>query len=108
MSNAKENTVRSVERFEPRPNAVYTLETVAHLAKVPRRAILVYCNRGLVSPVMDPQEHGYYFNDEAIRALQHIAFLQNHCGINLRGTWIIMQLMDEVEQLHKERRVRRG
>lgn len=107
MSNAKENTVRTIERFEPRPNAVYTLETAAHLAKVTRRSILVYSNHGLVSPAMDPQEAGYYFNDEAIRALQHIAFLRNHCGINLHGTRIIMKLMDKVERLQKELRLRR-
>jgi DNA-binding transcriptional MerR regulator len=107
MSNAKENPVRTVERFQARPDAVYTLEITAHLTQVTRPAILVYYNHGLVSRVMDPLEGGYYFNDEAIRALQHIAFLQNDCGINMRGTRIIVQLMDEVEQLQNELRFRR-
>jgi DNA-binding transcriptional MerR regulator len=107
MSNAKENSVRTVQRFEPRPDAVYTLETAAHLAQVTRRAILVYYNHGLVSPAMDPQEAGYYFNNEAIRALQRIEFLRNDCGINLRGTRIIMQLIDEVKRLENELRFRR-
>jgi DNA-binding transcriptional MerR regulator len=107
MSNAKENPVCTVQRFEPRPDAVYTLETAAHLAQVTRRAILVYYNHGLISPARDPQEAGYYFNDEAIRALQHIAFLRNYCGINLRGTRLIMKLMDEVERLQNELRFRR-
>ena len=108
MSNAKENPVRTVQRFEPRPDAVYTLETAAHLAHVTRRAILVYYNQGLVSPARDPQEAGYYFNDEAIRALQHIAFLRNNCGINLRGTQIVLDLMKEVERLRAELRFARG
>ena len=107
MSNTKEDSVRAVQRFEPRPDAVYTLETAAHLAHVTRRAILVYYNHGLVSPARDPQEAGYYFNDKAIRALQHIAFLRNNCGINLRGTRIIMELIDEVERLRNELRFRR-
>lgn len=107
MSNATKNSVRTIQRFQPRPDAVYTLETTSHLAHMTRRSILVYCNHGLVSPAMDPRERGYFFNDAAIRALQHIAFLQNDCGINLRGTRIIMQLMDEVGELHNELRSRR-
>jgi DNA-binding transcriptional MerR regulator len=107
MSNAKENSFRAVQRFEPRPNSVCSLETAAHLAQVTRRAVLVYCNHGLISPALDPHKVGFYFNDEAIRALQHIAFLRHHCGVNLRGTRIIMQLMDEVERLHNELRFRR-
>ena len=107
MSNTKEDSVRAVQRFEPRPDVVYTLETVAHLAQVTRRAILVYYKHGLISSAMDPQESGYYFNNEAIRALQRIEFLRNDCGINLRGTRIIMELMDEVERLQNELRFRR-
>lgn len=107
MSNTKKESVRAVQPSEPRPDVVYTLETAAHLAKVTRRAILVYSKHGLISPAMDPQEVGYYFDNEAIRALQRIAFLRNDCGINLRGTQIIMKLMDEVEQLQNELRFRR-
>jgi len=107
MSKAKENSVRTIQRFEPRPDVVYSLETAAHLAQVTRRAILVYCNLGLVSPARDPRETGYYFNDEAIRVIQHIAFLRNHCDINLRGTRMIMKLINEVERLQNELRFRR-
>ena len=107
MNNTKEESVRAVQRFEPRPDVVYTLETAAHLAQVTRRAILVYYKHGLISPAMDPQEAGYCFNNEAIRALQRIEFMRNDCGINLRGTRIIMTLMDEVERLQNELRFRR-
>ena len=107
MNVTKENPAGTVQRFEPRPDAVYTLETAAHLAQVTRRAVLVYCNHGLISPAMDPREAGYHFNNEAIRALQRIAFLRNDCGINLCGTRIIMKLMDEVDRLESELRFRR-
>ena len=107
MSNIKENSVRTVQRFEPRPDVVYTLETAAHLAHVTRRTILVYSRHGLISPALDPREAGYYFNNEAIRALQRIAFLRNDCGINLRGTGIIIKLMAEVERLQNVLRFRR-
>ena len=107
MNNTKEHSGGAVQRFESRPDAVYTLETAAHLAQVTRRAILVYYKHGLISPAMDPREAGYYFDNEAIRALQRIEFLRNDCGINLRGTRIIMKLMDEVERLQNELRFRR-
>lgn len=107
MSNKNEGPLRAVQRFEPRPDAVYTLETAARLAHVTRRTILVYSRHGLISPAMDPREAGYYFGNEAIRALQRIEYLRNDCGINLRGTRIILELMDEVERLQNELRFRR-
>ena len=108
MSITKENPARTVQRFELFPNAVYTLETAAHLAAVPRRSILIYYRHGLVSPVADPADAGYYFNDEAIRALRRIEFLRVECGFNLKGTQIVLDLMKEVEQLRAELRFARG
>ena len=107
MSNTKEDSVRAVQRFEPRPDLVYTLETAARLAHVTRRTILIYYKHGLISPAMDPLEAGYYYNNQAIRALQRIEFLRNDCGINVRGTRIIIKLMDEVERLQSELRFQR-
>jgi DNA-binding transcriptional MerR regulator len=42
-----------------------------------RRTILVYCKHGLLTPVVDPVDNGYYFNDEAIRMLRRIEALPN-------------------------------
>jgi DNA-binding transcriptional MerR regulator len=108
MSVTKENPAGTVQRFELRPNAVYTLETAAHLADVPRRLILIYYMHGLVSPVADLADAGYYFNDEAIRALRRIEFLRVECGFNLKGTQIVLDLMKEVERLRAELRFARG
>ena len=108
MNVIKENPAGTVQRFEPRPNAVYTLETAAHLAQVTRRAILVYYKHGLVSPVADPADAGYYFNDEAIRALRRIEFLRAECGFNLKGTQMVLALIKEVERLRAELRFARG
>jgi DNA-binding transcriptional MerR regulator len=108
MSITKENPTGAVQRFELHPNAVYTLETAAHLAAVPRRSILIYYMHGLVSPVPDLADSGYYFNDEAIRALRRIEFLRAECGFNLKGTQIVLDLMKEVERLRAELRFARG
>ena len=108
MNVTKENPASAIQRFELRPNAVYTLETAAHLAAVPRRSILIYCMHGLVSPVADLADAGYYFDDEAIRALRRIEFLRAECGFNLKGTQMVLDLMKEVEQLRAELRFARG
>ena len=104
----QENSVRALQRFEADPQVVYTIDTVSHLAHVPRRVILTYYKHGLVSPVADPQEGGYYFNGEAIRALQQIEQLCTRYGINLTGARLILDLMNEVQQLRDELRFLRG
>lgn len=94
----------AVQPFEPDPDTVYTIEATEHIARVPRRAILLYCKHGLVSPVVDPECGGYYFNDEAIRTLRRIEYLRADCGINLVGIKMILHLINEVERLQAEAR----
>src|SRR5882724_10669669 len=101
MNITEEVPVRSLQFFEPDPNAVYSIEAAAQLARVGRHTILVYCRHGMVSPVVDPQAGGYYFNDEGIRTLRRIEHLQDS-GINLAGIKIITDLMKEVERLRAE------
>ena len=96
--------ILALQFLEPEPNAVYTIEAAAHLAHVPRRTIAVYCKHGLVSPVVDPECGGYYFNDEAIRTLRRIEYLHHDCRVNLLGTRVILGLANELERLHSELR----
>ena len=88
--------------FEPDPGIVYTLEEASHIAHVPRHNILVYYKHGLISPMADPDRCGYYFNDETIRTLRRIGYLQAACGVNLNGVRVILNLMKEVERLREQ------
>lgn len=108
MSVTEDNPAGTVQQFEFLPNAVYTLETAAHLAAVPRRSILIYYRHGLVSPVADLADAGYYFDSEAIRTLRRIELLRAECGFNLKGTQMVLDLMKEVERLRGELRFARG
>ena len=101
-------SVESVQIFEPNPNAVYTIEAAEHIARVPRRLIAIYYKHGLVSPVVDPDCGGFYFNDEGIRTLRRIEYLRTVCGINLAGIKTILGLMNELERLRAEVRFLRG
>jgi DNA-binding transcriptional MerR regulator len=104
----QKNSVRALQRFEADPQVVYSIDMVAHLANVPRRVILMYYKHGLVSPASDPLQGGYYFDAEAIRALRQIEQLRNRWGINLAGTRVILDLMNEVEELRDQVRFLRG
>jgi hypothetical protein len=103
------STSRSLQLFEPPPDAAYSIEATAHLVDVPRRTILVYCKHGLVSPTHHNADSGYYFDREAIRALRRINTLRSVCGDDLSGIKIILDLTNELERLHSEvRSLRHG
>jgi DNA-binding transcriptional MerR regulator len=90
-----------IELFDPPADALYSIETTAQLAGVPRRAILVYCKRRLISPVIDAADRGYSFDREAIRVVRQIEALRAICGDDLAGIKIILELTSELERLHR-------
>jgi DNA-binding transcriptional MerR regulator len=92
----------ALQPFEPDASSVYPIETVATLVQVPRRQIVVYFKYGLVSPAIDPAYGGWWFDDEAIRALRRIKYLRADCGINLTGIKQIINLTKELEMLRQE------
>ncbi len=104
MNSPNDEIEFSLQIFVPDPNAVYTIKVTAELTHIPRRMILVYHKHGLISPVIDPEDGGYYFNDAAIRTLRRVEYLHTNCGINLEGTKMILDLMNEVERLEAEAR----
>ena len=104
MRDTAQVGARALQRFEPDPDAVYTIETAASLTHVGRHSILVYYKHGLLSSVQAPESGGYYFDDESIRSLHRIEYLHNTLGINLEGTRMIMELANEVERLRNEAR----
>src|SRR5438132_241641 len=91
---------RSIQLFEPPPDAVYTIEATAQLVGVSRRVILRYCKRGLLSSVMDPARDGYYFDQRGIRRLRHIEKLRPLCCDPLASIKIILELMDKADRLY--------
>src|SRR5271168_2555068 len=99
MKRATNHSGTSLRLFEPDPTVVYAIDTAERLAQLPRRAILIYCRHGLVSPVADPETSGYYFSGETIRALRWIGYLQATRGVNLAGIKLILDLADELQRL---------
>jgi DNA-binding transcriptional MerR regulator len=89
----------SLQLFAPQPGALFPIATAAQLAHMPRHIVLVCCRRGLVTPHLDPEYGGLYFDHDALRTLQRIEYLRTSCAVNLPGIEIILKLMTDVEQL---------
>lgn len=96
------------EVFQPRPETLYPLETIAHLAGVERRTVLVYCRHGMIHAIhRDPDDAGC-FTDEAVHTIRRIEQLRATHDINLTGVRIILELIQRVDQLEDELRFLRG
>ena len=94
----------AVEVFQPKPDALYSLEAAAHLAGVSRRSVLVYCRAGLVQPVLLPPHGVMAFTEEAIHAVRRIEQLRTAHGCDLASIKVLFALLDEVERLRAELR----
>jgi DNA-binding transcriptional MerR regulator len=107
MTPPNQNSTRALQRYEPPSAAVYTIESAAHLAQVPRRMVLVYCKHGLVSPAEAEASIGYRFDGAAIRSLRRMEELRTRDGINLAGLKMVLSLMGEIEALRARLGARR-
>ena len=96
-----ESHVESLQRFTPQSGAIYPIDTIAHLAGVPRHTVLLCCRHHLIVPHEDPDYGGYHFEVGTIQILQRVDYLYRECGINFTGIRIIVGLMEEVERLRE-------
>ena len=106
MNLPRESNMRTIQIYEPDPGMMYDIETVAQITHVPRHQIIVYYKHGLISPLMDPEAGGWFFNDEAIRLLRQIEELRAAFEVNMQGTRLILGLLNEIERLREELRRR--
>lgn len=86
----------------------YAIEAVAEITGTPRHMIAVYCRHGMISPIGEPEEEGWTFDDDAILKLRHIEQLRAQYGMNLAGLRAMTALMNELEELRREVRFLRG
>jgi DNA-binding transcriptional MerR regulator len=108
MNPPPPDTSTALQPFEPAPDAVYSIEVVAHLTRTPRHRIAVYCRHGLISPLAAPEDAGWIFDDEAIRTLRLVEDLRSSYGVNLSGLRLISELLRDLEELRREVRFLRG
>lgn len=108
MKESHESPPSALQRFEPVPEEIYSIEAVVHITQTPRHLIAVYCRHGLIAPVAPPERDGWQFDDEAIRQLRRIEFLRAEYGLEVPALRLMMELRRELERLHDEVRFLRG
>jgi MerR family transcriptional regulator/heat shock protein HspR len=80
--------------YELDDETMYSLEVVARMSGLNEETILRFQKQGYVrSP------SGNRFDNEALRVLRHIDYLQNTCGVNDSGLRLILSLLNELEDL---------
>ena len=88
----------TLQPFALETDADYPIDLAARLAQMPRHRILVCCKRGIVAPMIHPEDGRYTFDAATIRVLQRVEYLYTECGVNFPGIQIILSLADEVER----------
>lgn len=96
-----------LELFQPHPDVLYSLDATAHLARVSRRSVLIYCRAGLVCPVFQPPYGVMVFTEEAIYKVRRIQNVRATHGVGLTWIKVMLDLADEVERLRGEIRFSR-
>lgn len=96
---------RALTVYEPMPNACYSVDVVARLARVSRHRVAVYCRHGLVRPLdSDPGEAGWMFDSDAVGCIRRLEQLRAAFELNLPAAQLVLSLAEEVEQLRRELR----
>lgn len=98
----------ALEMYQPQPDVLYSLDATAHLAAVPRRALLVYCRAHLVQPVLLPPFGMMAFTEEAIYIVRRIEHLRAVHRCDLAWLNTVFDLLNEVERLQAELRFLRS
>jgi DNA-binding transcriptional MerR regulator len=76
----------------------YTLEVLAQMTGLSTQVLVSYQEHGIIQPQYD---------DDTVRRLRRIEHLRESCEMNLEGMRLMSRLLDEVEHLREELRLRR-
>jgi DNA-binding transcriptional MerR regulator len=87
------------DRSAPETEVPYTLEVLATLAGVSSATVLHYHEEGLISPLPGSPREAPGFDDDAVRALRRIEYLQTTCEASLPALKLVLRLLEEVEVL---------
>lgn len=111
MSDSYEPEIPSahaLDLYQPHPDVLYSLDAAAHLARVSRRSILLYCRAGLVRPVFQPPYGVMVFTEDAIYKVRRIEDMRAAHGIGVAWIKSMFDLAEELERLRAEVRFYRN
>jgi DNA-binding transcriptional MerR regulator len=88
--------------YEPEDNTTYQLDIVEKLTGISSQTILHYQEFGLVRSSTAAGE----FDEDSLHTLRRIEHLRETCEVNISGLKMILDLMNEVDRLRAELRMR--
>jgi DNA-binding transcriptional MerR regulator len=100
--------VLALELFRPRPRVLYNLDATAMLSGVTRRAILMYCRSGFLTPSFQSPYGAMVFTQDAIHTVRRMEQVRAAHGFELAWLEAIFDAFDELELLHADWCARRG
>jgi DNA-binding transcriptional MerR regulator len=87
--------------------ALYTLSVLCRLVGVSSQTILLYQEQGLIGPAGGTSSAATRFDDETLRTLRRIEHLRDRYEMNLRSLKFTLGLLQELERMRDELRMRR-
>jgi chaperone modulatory protein CbpM len=81
-------------------NTEFTLGELSRACGMPAEWILTLVEEGVIEPVSSDQTH-WYFPGDCLRRVRIAQRLQSDLGINLAGTALALELLEEVETLRQ-------
>lgn len=108
MRQSNEVSFQAIQVFEPEPGRLYTIDTVAYLTGLSRRAILLYCRSGLIQPAVDPNYGSLHFDEAAVHLVRQAERLRDRGGLSRTGVTLLFDLLREIEALRQEVQFYRG
>ena len=101
-STSTQLTIVRLHIHYPSRDTVYDLETLARLAGVHPLLVSQYVRHGLLDPVEDRGEGGWWFDDGSLLHLRKIQRLRDQLGVNINGVAVVLELLRQIDDLRRE------
>jgi DNA-binding transcriptional MerR regulator len=102
-STTTQLTIVRLHVHYPAHDTVYDLETLARLAGVHPLLVSQYVQHGLLDPVEDRGEGGWWFDDTSLLQLRKIQRLRHQLGVNINGVAVVLELLRQIDDLRRQR-----
>lgn len=93
--------------IHPDPEETHSLELVIRMTNSSRRKIQFYCAKGLISPTKESSRDAWHFDENNLHRLRHIETLRQHHRMNWAAIYMIISMLDELENLRAQLRFQR-
>lgn len=77
-----------------------SLSTLCHCCSLPAEVIMQMIEHGIIEPLESGvSSHHWQFSAECVIRIKSAHRIQNDLGVNLEGTALALELLDEIKQL---------